>query len=123
VKILVIDDSRAVHSLLGEMLQGHNIALQRAYNGQEGLDALSARDFAADMVLLDWEMPILTGIDALPQLVGRRPGLPIVMMTSKNAMADITEALSKGAVDYIIKPFTQDILIGKISQVCGREVA
>jgi len=44
-------------------------------------------------------------------------------MTSKNAMADIAEALSKGALDYIIKPFTKDILISKISQVSGLEVA
>ena len=123
VKIFVVDDSRAVHAILGEMLQGCNISLKHAYNGQEGLDALSAPDFAADLVLLDWEMPILAGIDALPLLVRCRPNLPIMMMTSKNAMADIAEALSKGALDYIIKPFTKDILISKISQVSGLEVA
>ena len=68
-------------------------------------------------------MPVLSGIEALPKLRALRADLPIMMMTSKNAMADIIMALENGAQDYIIKPFTKDILMSKIEQVLGRKVA
>ena len=115
MKILVVDDSKPVHSLLEEMLEAAKISFQHVYNGQEAVDVFKTETFAADLVLLDWEMPTLSGIEALPLLKAARPNQLIIMMTSKNSMTDISEALEKGASDYVIKPFTKDILIGKIN--------
>ena len=123
MKILLVDDSRAIHSLIDEMFDGSGIALQHAYNGQEAVEALKAKVFDAELVLLDWEMPVLSGIEALPVLRQLKAHLPIVMMTSKSAMSDIVEALEKGATDYIMKPFTKDILIGRLNSIMNREVA
>jgi two-component system chemotaxis response regulator CheY len=123
MKILVIDDSKAVHSILVEMLAGSGIQIDHGYNGREGFDAVTHPNFHADLVLMDWEMPVMTGVEAVVKIRESGSDVPIVMMTSKNSMADISEALAKGATDYMIKPFTRDIIIGKIVQVTGKVVA
>ena len=123
MKVLVVDDSKAVHAFLEEIFDGTDTTLNHVFNGQEAIDAVTSNSFDSDVVLLDWEMPTLSGIEALPQLRSCRSHLHILMMTSKNSMADIVEALQKGASDYVIKPFTKDILLAKISQVTGKEVA
>jgi len=123
MKILLVDDSRAVHRLVEEMLDRPEHTFQHAYDGAAALAAVRAPGFDADLILLDWEMPELNGIEALPELRKARPALPIVMMTSKNSMENIVEALEKGASDYLMKPFAKDILIGKLNLIMGREVA
>lgn len=123
MEILLIDDSRAVHSLATEMLTTNRITLKHAFNGQEGIELITKSDFNVDLILLDWEMPVMSGIDALPILKKMRPDVSIIMMTSKSAINDITMALSLGASDYIIKPYTRDILVGKISQTLRQEIA
>ncbi|BBH53850.1 response regulator [Fluviispira sanaruensis] len=115
MKIFVVDDSKSVHRLLEEMLDLPDLSFQHAYNGEEAVNAVKETNFAADLILLDWEMPLLSGIETLPLIIKLRPKQTIIMMTTKNSMADITEAMQKGATDYIIKPFTKDIIIGKIT--------
>ncbi len=122
MKILVVDDSKAIHLLLEEMLENHNITFQHVYNGEEAIQVLSQENFNADLILLDWEMPKVTGIEALPLLKKHRPEIIVMMMTSKNSMKDIAEALEKGATDYVMKPFTKDILIGKVASVLGKDI-
>ncbi|WP_186647327.1 response regulator [Fluviispira vulneris] len=117
MKILVVDDSKSVHRLLEEMVDLPDLTFQHAYNGQEAVNAVQETDFSADLILLDWEMPILSGIETLPLLIKHRPKQTIIMMTTKNSMAEITEAMQKGAADYIIKPFTKDIIVGKINTI------
>jgi CheY-like chemotaxis protein len=89
MKIVIVDDSNAVHAFLREMLDGTGIAMQHFYDGQEVVDNACSLPTDIDLVLLDWEMPRLTGIEALAKLRAARPDLHIVMMTSKNAMTDI----------------------------------
>lgn len=122
MKILLVDDSKAIHSLMEEMFSElTKITFQHVFNGKQALDAVSDESFQADLVLLDWEMPEMTGIEALPLLRKAKPSLPIMMMTSKNSINDMTNALDKGATEYTMKPFTKDILIGKIKQILGEE--
>jgi DNA-binding NtrC family response regulator len=64
----------------------------------------------------------MNGIDALP-IIRDRTDLPVMMMTSKSALADIAEAMSRGAIDYVMKPFTKEILLDKVGQVFGQKVA
>jgi DNA-binding response OmpR family regulator len=68
-------------------------------------------------------MPELSGIEALSLLKQERPDQIILMMTSKNSLNNIIEALDKGANDYIMKPFTKDILLGKINSFLGKDLA
>jgi two-component system chemotaxis response regulator CheY len=122
MNIAIVDDAKAVHAYLEELFSGVASKLIHYYNGQEAVDAFTKGGEKLDIVLLDWEMPVLSGIEALPQLRALRADLPFMMMTSKNAMSDIVQALERGAQDYVMKPFTKEIMIGKIEQVLGRKL-
>ncbi|KAB8029777.1 response regulator [Fluviispira multicolorata] len=121
MKILIVDDSKSVHRLLEEMLDLPNLEFQHVYNGLEAISAIKETNFQADLILLDWEMPELSGIDTLPIIIKNHPNQTIFMMTTKNSMPEITDAMQKGAKDYIIKPFTKDIIIGKINSLLEGE--
>lgn len=123
MKILIVDDSKAVHAFVKGLLSGKNIELQHAHNGREGLDRIQESETPFDVVLLDWEMPVLTGPETLEQIKKLPHSPPVIMMTSKNAPEDIEQMISAGASEYIMKPFTPDILINRLSEVCGIEVS
>ena len=122
--IMSVDDSKAVHAYLTEAFDGTGATLEHYFDGQQAVEAVSKPGAKApDIILLDWEMPVMSGIEALPALRSKLPNTIIIMATSKNAMSDIVLALEKGASDYIMKPFTKEILISKIEQITGRKVA
>lgn len=111
--ILVVDDSKAVHAFMDCCFVGDSFALSHAYNGQEALD-LFAADKKYDLVFLDWEMPILDGPSTLRAIKSKNLNMPVVMVTSKNKPEDIFLMLELGAIDYIMKPFTLDVITEKI---------
>lgn len=122
MKVLMIDDTRTVHMLVKSLLaKSTGIEVTSAMNGEEGWTKLKAdRDY--DLILLDWEMPILNGVETLVKIRSEGFQTPIIMMTTKNEPEDIKKALELGASEYLMKPFTIDILFEKIGSVLGREV-
>lgn len=118
MRILSIDDSRAVHAYLTQCLGQTDLKIEHAYSGEEGMGILAA-DANFDLILLDWEMPGLTGPEVLVKIKSIGVEAPIIMLTSKNKVEDITAMLSFGASEYIMKPFTPDILLDKIEAVKG----
>lgn len=124
MKILSVDDSRAVHALIGEILEGAGASVSHVYDGEEALAVLGAAGAPSfDLILLDWEMPKLTGIETLKRLRSMGIQTPVVMLTSKNSTDDIMNALTAGANEYVMKPFTGPILIDKLESVLGRTIA
>lgn len=124
LKILSIDDSRSVHAFLGSLFDPSKSSLAHAYNGLEGIQLLEAKPAPElDLILLDWEMPKLTGIETLERIRAIGIQTPVIMLTSKNDPAEIERALTLGANEYVMKPFTKDILYAKIESVLGREIA
>jgi two-component system chemotaxis response regulator CheY len=118
VKILSIDDSRAVHAFLNQILAETGYEIVHAYNGTEGIQiACGVEKF--DLILLDWEMPGLTGPEVFIELRKKGVPTPVIMLTSKNEVHEIGEMLEKGASEYVMKPFTQEILIEKINTILG----
>lgn len=115
MKILSIDDSKSVHAFMSLCLKDTEHILEHAYDGQEGLEIISKKDF--DLVLLDWEMPGMTGPETLVEILKLKPFLKVIMVTTKNQPEDIQRVLNLGAMDFIMKPFTKDILIGKIELI------
>ena len=113
--ILLIDDSKVVHSYLSELLEGTGLTLAHAFCGEDGIE-LSRRN-PPGLIFLDWEMPGIQGIDVLPRLRADGFRSPIVMLTTKNKPAEITRAMELGATEYIMKPFTRDILLEKLQMV------
>lgn len=120
MKILIVDDSKSVHAYIKSLLAEKNVEFDSAFDGQEGVDKIKAGSF--DLVLLDVEMPKLTGHEVLKEVRAANTELPIIMVTSRNKPKEIESLILAGADEYVMKPFTQDILINKIEETLEREI-
>jgi two-component system chemotaxis response regulator CheY len=113
---LVVDDSRVVRKVARRILEGHGFAVREAEDGQQALNACHCA--MPDCVLLDWNMPVMNGIEFLKALRAEygpdRP--PVVFCTTETEMTFIEQAIEHGAQEFIMKPFDEDILIGKFAQ-------
>jgi two-component system chemotaxis response regulator CheY len=114
---LVVDDSRVVRKVARRILEAHGFIVAEAGDGQQALDA--CRQHMPDCVLLDWNMPVMNGLDFLKQLRAEYgPENPaVVFCTTETEMSAIELAITSGAQEYIMKPFDEDILVGKLEQV------
>jgi two-component system chemotaxis response regulator CheY len=113
---LVVDDSRVVRKVARRILEAHGFVIIEAADGQQALDACRAA--LPDCVLLDWNMPVMDGLAFLKQARSEfGDSLPVIFCTTENDMSRIAEALENGATEYIMKPFDEDILLGKFAQV------
>jgi two-component system, chemotaxis family, chemotaxis protein CheY len=114
---LVVDDSRVVRKVARRILEAHGFSVAEAGDGQQALD--SCHTEMPDCVLLDWNMPVMNGLDFLKQLRAEygSNGPPVVFCTTENEMSAIELAMSNGAQEYIMKPFDEEILVGKFEQV------
>ncbi len=113
---LVVDDSRTVRKLARRILEAADYRVSEAEDGAKALE--SCRAALPDGVLLDWNMPVMNGIEFLRALRAEfGPDRPVVLFcTTETEMRFITEALEAGAQEYIMKPFDADILLGKFAE-------
>jgi len=119
MKVLLVDDSNSIAMVVGQMLKEAGYDVSRARNGQDAVDMI-AQDANFNVVLLDWNMPEMNGLEFLQYNAKNRIlECPIIMMTNENKPEQIMLALENGASEYIMKPFTQDILTSKIVAVIG----
>jgi two-component system chemotaxis response regulator CheY len=111
---LVVDDSRVIRKVARRILEEIGYEVAEAADGVEGL--AWCRAAMPDAILLDWNMPVMTGIEFLKRLRGEPGGeTPVVVFcTVENDLAHIREALDAGANEYIMKPFDGDIVTGKL---------
>jgi len=114
---LVVDDSRVVRKVARRILEAEGIHVEEAENGEVALAA--CHRYMPDCVLLDWNMPVMNGIEFLKALrLEFGPDKPsVVFCTTENDMSFIEQAIEHGAQEFIMKPFDRDILIGKFAQV------
>lgn len=114
---LVVDDSKVVRMVARKILEGLNFQIVEADNGQAAMDQCAKE--MPDAILLDWNMPVMSGIDFLRHLRKMDGGqTPIVVFcTTENDIQHIQEAISAGANEYIMKPFDSEIIESKFSQV------
>ena len=114
---LVVDDSRVVRRVARRILESQGFKVEEAEDGKVALE--SCRRQLPDSVLLDWNMPVMNGIEFLKAL--RRefgPDQPPVMFcTTENDISFIEQAIEHGAQEFIMKPFDEEILVGKFAQV------
>ncbi|AOL24550.1 chemotaxis response regulator CheY [Erythrobacter litoralis] len=114
---LIVDDSRVIRKVSRHILETLGFIVSEAENGKEGLDACEAE--MPDVVLLDWNMPVMTGIEFITQL-RQCPGgdaPKVVFCTTENDVAHIREAISAGADEYVMKPFDHETLQIKLQLV------
>lgn len=105
-RILIIDDEADIALILKLQLEDAGYRTVRARDGAEGLDLIAREQF--DLILLDIRMPRMDGIEVLERIRRDRPDLVVVMMTAHGSEDIAVEAMKKGAVDYISKPFSSD---------------
>ena len=119
-RILIVDDTKSVHAFVKSLLSKcPEIESTSVHDGAQALSHLR-KDSNYDLILLDWEMPNLNGPSTFEQLKSLGFKIPTIMMTTKNASEDIEKMLTMGVSEYLMKPFTIDILFEKIEYVSGR---
>ena len=114
---LVVDDSRTIRRIARRMLEGNGFTVQEAEDGALALSA--CRKHMPDAILLDWNMPVMNGIEFLRALRAEfGPDKPTVLFcTSENDMGFVEQAIEAGAQEFIMKPFDESILLDKFEQV------
>ena len=119
MRILVVDDSTTMRRIICNSLKqaGFDDVVE-AGDGQQALEAMAG----VEMVLTDWNMPNMDGLTLVKTIrsVSSPWQLPIIMVTSEGAREEVMEALAAGVNDYIVKPFTRDILAEKVRLVMQR---
>ena len=122
MKILIVDDTKSVHSFVKAMLTKYpQVEFTDVFNGEEAMDFLK-KSGEPHLILLDWEMPKKNGPQTLKELKSIGIKAPVIMMTTKNSPEDIQSMLEAGAIEYLLKPFTLDILLEKIAYATGIEL-
>jgi len=115
--ILVVDDERKLVDLLRAYLEEEGFRVVTASNGQEGL--IAARQEWPDLVILDWMMPELDGLD-FTRVIRRESNVPIIMLTARDEDVDKVLGLEMGADDYVTKPFSPRELVARVRAALRR---
>jgi two-component system chemotaxis response regulator CheY len=115
MRALVIDDSRTVRLVIGNILRETGMEVQEAANGREALE-LMARRPDIDLVLVDWNMPEMNGLEFIRAVRGRpaHDAVRILMVTTETGGEQVAQALGAGADEYLMKPFTREMLVAKL---------
>lgn len=116
MKALVIDDSRAIRRILVKTLKELDIEVVEAAHGQEALDKLESGEATVDLIMVDWNMPEMNGYDFIVAVRGKEQfsEIPIMMVTTESEMSQMTRAIEAGATEYLMKPFTKEMIAEKL---------
>jgi len=123
MKLLVVDDSSVIRKIMkatADVLQMETIEAQ---DGIEALEILSKRYSEIDLILLDWNMPELSGFDVLVEIKkdDKYKNIPVMMVTTEGQKSSIVAAVRAGAANYLTKPFTVEELEAKIIECTRKE--
>lgn len=120
VKILIVEDEAALVTMLSYNLEKEGYQVSFASDGEQALRKI--KEFNPDVVLLDWMLPKLSGVEVCKAIRRGREtrDLPIIMLTARGEEADKIEGLSHGADDYMTKPFSVPELVARIRAVLRR---
>ena len=116
MRALIIDDSRAIRLILSRLMGELGIEAEQAENGRAALDILeTGQQF--DFALVDWNMPEMNGIEFVQAVraEAKWAGMKLMMVTTETEMAQVVKALEAGANEYVMKPFTREVIAEKLS--------
>jgi two-component system chemotaxis response regulator CheY len=121
MRVLVIDDSKTMRNIEKNTLAalGHTDVAE-AGDGQDALSRVDA--FNPDLILLDWNMPVMDGITFVRAYRAKGRKVPIIMVTTEAEKARVVEAIKAGVNNYVVKPFTPESLSQKITETIARFV-
>lgn len=113
---LIVDDSRAMRSILTRLLSNLGFDVAQAGDGAEALAVLDAGT-RPDVILVDWNMPVMDGLTFIKAVRSRDDlrDISLMMVTTESEQGQIVRALAAGAHEYVIKPFTDDVIAEKLA--------
>ena len=116
MRALVIDDSRAIRVILGQILKALKFEVHNADHGLEALEKLKETG-PVDLVLVDWNMPEMNGYEFVCAVRkdDQYNGMRLMMVTTETEMAQVVKALEAGADEYVMKPFTKEMIVEKLT--------
>jgi two-component system chemotaxis response regulator CheY len=119
--ILSVDDSKTMRHIIGATVELLGYGFLEAEDGVDGLRVVEAHSSEIALILLDWNMPEMDGFTFLQKIKAdeRFRHLPVIMVTTEDERFRIIEAIKAGAKQYVVKPFTQEALVGKICECLG----
>ncbi|WNM24580.1 response regulator [Demequina capsici] len=115
MKALVIDDSRVMRRIVGGILTDVGFDVVEAGDGREALDRLEEHD-DVQLCCIDWNMPVMTGFEFVVEARKRDEwrDITLMMVTTEGEQSQIVRALAAGAHEYVIKPFTPEVIVDKL---------
>ena len=118
MRILSVDDSAATRHFIKKAIEVLGFDFLEAADGQQGMEVLERENGKVDLILLDRHMPVMDGLEMLDAVKANDTykNIPVTMVTVELERDEIQKAISRGAKNYLIKPFTQENLIGKIME-------
>lgn len=124
MKVLSADDSVMIRRVIKNAVDVLGFGFLEAKDGQEAIEVMEKEYADVGLVLLDWNMPRLNGLEVLKKLKAdeRFKAIPVVMVTTEVERSKVIEAISAGAKNYVMKPFSHEDLMAKIMQSLGMGV-
>lgn len=115
-KALIIDDSRAIRLILTKTLSDLGFEVSQAANGQAALDLIQNENRDLSLILVDWNMPVMNGLEFVRHVRANPDlsGVPVMMVTTETETEQMVAALEAGANEYVMKPFTPDVIESKL---------
>ncbi len=119
IRALVVDDSIVMRKvLIGALNRAQITEVDQASDGLEAVQAVQQKSY--DLILMDWNMPNMLGIDAVKAIRAGGYAMPIIMVTTEAEKSRVIEALKAGATNYVIKPFEPATIVSKIQDVLAK---
>jgi len=119
MKALVVDDSAVMRKvLIGALSRAEITDVDQACDGAEAVEAVDKAEY--NLVLMDWNMPNMLGIDAVRAIRAKGNKVPIIMVTTEAEKSRVIDALKAGANNYVIKPFEPATIVTKIQEVLAK---
>lgn len=115
MRALVVDDARTIRMIIGKILKEFGMEVLEAGNGKQALEQMRLNP-GIDLILVDWNMPEMNGLDFIKAIRAQKTydRVRILMVTSETESEQVTKALKAGANEYLMKPFSREILIAKL---------
>lgn len=119
IRVMLIDDSRTMRSIQRTMLTQLGVEeIEEAEDGQDALSKIGA--FRPDLVLVDWNMPVMDGLAFVKQARSRGYAMPIIMVTTESEKSKVLAAIRAGVTNYVVKPFTTEALAERIRETVSK---
>ena len=119
MKILLVDDSKTMRNIQHKALNSLGYSdIVEAEDGQQALDQVAAH--SPGLILLDWNMPVMNGMEFLKTFRAQDAATPVIMVTTEAEKSRVIEAIKAGVSNYMVKPFTADILKARIDETLAK---